>query len=282
VASLRVLAMERHRLMVEQIRLANRLQAALDLAWPEFQSKFPRLYQKTPRAVLTQWPLAADGAAAPFRALSRTMREASQGHHTADDARALQAAASTSIALMQGLEARRNDIRRMLTRFELVLAQVEVVEAEIEAHVAQHPGARALTTVPQVGPHCAAVLIAELGTPEGFVDPRQVLKLAGMNLARRSSGTSLQSRVKQTKRGRPLLRRQLFLLAGRWYQPDGLLRADYDAMVERNGGRKVAAICAMARKLVPMLLHVAQTGEAWDEARWRRSRHGGAPLGHAA
>jgi transposase len=282
VASLRVLTMERHRLMVEQIRLANRLQSALDLAWPEFGTTFPRLAQKTPRAVLAQWPLAADGASAPFRALSRVLREVSQGHHKADDARALQAAARASIALTQGVEARRADIRRMLARFELVLTQVVEVESTIEAHVAQHPGARALTTVPQVGPLCAGTLIAELGTPEGFADPRQVLKLAGMNLARRTSGTSLQGRVRQTKRGRPLLRRQLFLLAGRWCQPDGLLRADYDAMVQRNGGRKVAAICAMARRLVPLLLHVAQSGEAWDEGRWRPGRHAGASIGHAA
>jgi transposase len=227
VAELRVLTTERHRLAVEQVRLANRLQAALDLAWPEFAARFPRLSQKTPRALLAQWPVAADGAAAPFRALSRVMREVSQGHHTADDA-------------------------------------------------------RALTTAPQVGSLCAATLVAELGTPEGFSDPRQVLKLAGMNLARRTSGTSLQGRVRQTKRGRPLLRRQLFLLAGRWCQPDGLLRADYEAMVARNGGRKIAAICAMARRLVPLLLRIAQTGEPWSEARWRRGRHASASLDHAA
>lgn len=278
VAELRVLTTERHRLAVEQTRLTNRLQAALDLAWPEFLQRFARVQQRTPRALLAKWPLAADLAAAPFPALARLVRTVSQGHHKADEVRVLQATAARSIALTTAPAARRAEIGRLLARLDLVFAQLAEVEAALEALVAQHPGAAALTTVPQVGPLCAATLVAELGTPEGFVSPRQVLKLAGMNLAARASGTSLQTRVRATKRGRPLLRRQLFLLAGRWCRPEGLLRADYEAMVKRNGGRKVSAVCAIARRLVPLLLHVAQTGEAWDEMRWRRGRHA---AGHA-
>lgn len=272
VAELRVLTTERHRLAVEWTRLTNRLQAALDLAWPEFLQYFARVQQRTPRALLAKWPLAADLAAAPFPALARLVRTVSQGHHKADEVRALQATARTSIALTTAPHARRGELGRVLARLDLVGAQLTDVEAALEALVAQHPGAAALTTVPQVGPLCAATLVAELGTPEGFASPRQVLKLAGMNLAARSSGTSLQTRVRATKRGRPLLRRQLFLLAGRWCRPEGLLRADYEALVKRNGGRKVSAVCAIARRLVPLLLAVAQTGAAWDEGKWRRGR----------
>lgn len=273
VAELRVLTTERHRLAVEQTRLTNRLQAALDLAWPEFLDFFGRVHQRTPRALLARWPLAADLAAAPFPALARLVRTVSQGHHKADEVRALQAAARTSVGLTTAPEARRAEIQRLLARLDLVGAQLAEVETSLGTRVAAHAGAAALTTVPQVGPLCAATLVAELGTPEGFVAARQVLKLAGMNLARRTSGTSLQSRVRATKRGRPLLRRQLFLLAGRWCRPEGLLRADYEALVHRNGGRKVSAVCAVARRLVPLLLKIAQTGAPWDEARWRRGRH---------
>jgi hypothetical protein len=33
------------------------------------------------------------------------------------------------------------------------------------------------------------------------------------------------------------------------------------------------AIATLARKLVPLLLHVMQHDEAFDEARWRTNRH---------
>jgi hypothetical protein len=78
----------------------------------------------------------------------------------------------------------------------------------------------------------------------------------------------VRGRIKQTKRGRPALRRQLFLLAGRWCLTRGLYRTAYVAMLERNGRSRTKAVCAIARKLVPMLLHVMQTGEPFDVPRW--------------
>lgn len=74
---------------------------------------------------------------------------------------------------------------------------------------------------------------------------------------------------------RPELRRQLFLLAGRWIvrTRSGLYRPYYDAMLSRNGGCKTKAVCAVARKLVPMILRVAQTQEPFDRQRWLGNRH---------
>jgi hypothetical protein len=43
-------------------------------------------------------------------------------------------------------------------------------------------------------------------------------------------------------------------------------------MAKRNGGSKISAICALARRMVPMLLHIMQTGEVFDRKRWDRAR----------
>ncbi len=127
--------------------------------------------------------------------------------------------------------------------------------------------------MPGIDVVCAATILAEVGNPHDYVSPRQMLKLAGMNLARKESGVSIRGKLRQTKRGRPALRRQLFLLAGRWCQQRGLARAEYEAMQARNRGAKIAAICAIARKLVPMLLHLMHTGESFDREVWL-ARHG--------
>ncbi|HLV24711.1 MAG TPA: transposase [Gemmatimonadales bacterium] len=124
------------------------------------------------------------------------------------------------------------------------------------------------------GPYVPTEVVAESGDPHDYVSPREVLKLAGMNLAKRNeSGLAVYGRARQTKRGRPALRRQLFLLAGRWCQQRGPARGEYEALVARNGGCRVSAVCAIARKLVPLLLHIMQTGEPFDEAHWRAA-HG--------
>jgi hypothetical protein len=44
-------------------------------------------------------------------------------------------------------------------------------------------------------------------------------------------------------------------------------------MLARNGGAKISAMCAVARKLVPMLLHLMQTGETFRAEVWF-GRHG--------
>ena len=275
VAEMRVLTTERHRLAVEQVRLKNRLQSTLDVDWPEFMSAFANIQHVTPRTLLRRWPVARDLAAAAVRSVHVVMRDASRNHFPRERAAELVATARASIAVAGGIAARRQEIRRLLERWDLVATQIEVIEAQLAELVALHSGARALATVPQVGTLCAATLVAEIGTPDTFESPRQVLKLAGMNLTRKESGTSIHGRVRQTKRGRPLLRRQLFLLAGRWCQPSGLYRAEYQAMVARNGGRKIAALCAIARRLVPLLLAVMQRGEAFDLERWQHQRFGG-------
>jgi hypothetical protein len=273
-ATLRILATERHRLAVEETRLKNRLQAALDQAWPEFVGHFCTLDKATPRAILRRWPVPQDFAAASLRSTTALATQVSRNHIGRERVRAMRAAARTTIGLTTGLDARRREIARILARWDLLDTQIAALEGELAALVARHPGATALTTVPGVNVVCAATLVAELGTPESYVSPRQVIKLAGMTLVKKhKTGISSDGRPKQSKRGRPLLRRQLFLLAARWCQKRGLYRAQYEALVARNGGAKISAMCAIARKLVPMLLHVMQTGEAFDEARWRRE-HG--------
>jgi hypothetical protein len=62
-------------------------------------------------------------------------------------------------------------------------------------------------------------------------------------------------------------------LAGRWVNPArGLYRGQYEAMLARNGDKRTKAACAIARKLVPLLLTVAQSGEPFSRERWLADR----------
>jgi transposase len=271
VAEMRVLATERHRLSVEATRLKNRLHGALDLCWPEFAAQFYDLAKPTPLAVLRRWPLPQDVLTQP-RAVKALVKAASRNHVAGERVERLLETARETVGLRSAADGRRAEIARLLARLDLVREHALAVEARLAELVDSHRGARALATVPEVSAVCAATLVAELGTPETYVAPRQVLKLAGMNLARKESGTSVKGRVRQTKRGRPLLRRQLFLLAGRWCQQRGLYRDEYVGLLARNGGSRTSAMCAVARKLVPMLLHVMQSGEAFDATKWRAAR----------
>jgi transposase len=271
--TLRLLATERHRLSCEAVRFKNRLQGMLDLAWPEYLRHFADLTHPTPRALLERWPLPEDLRGAAPRTVRLLARRVSQNHYGPEKVAALLDSARETVALTQAAGARRMEILALLERWALVREQIAAVEAALAASVESCAPARALMTLPEVNAVCAATIVAELGTPEDYESPRQVLKLAGMNLVEKSSGL-YRGRTRQSKRGRPELRRQLFLLAGRWVRKDrGLYRPYYEALLARNGGLKTKAVCAVARKLVPLVLAVAQSGEPFDRGRWLRNRH---------
>lgn len=273
VAEMRVLTTERERLTRERTRLKNRLQALLDVAWPEFVGHFCNVAKPTPRALLRRWPLPQDLLAARPSTVETEAHAVSRGQVKAAHVAAILASARHTIAIATGAAGRRAEILRLLDRWALLDKHLAHIDHRLTALVAEHAGATALTTVPGVSVVCAATLVAEVGTPDTFQSPRQVLKLAGMNLAtKHESGISLRGRAKQTKRGRPALRRQLFLLAGRWCAKRGLYHETYRALTARNGNSQIKAMCAVARKLVPMLLVIMQTGRPFDAATWRANR----------
>lgn len=270
---LRLLAVERHRLGVEAVRFKNRLQGLLDLAWPEYLEHFSDLTHPTPIALLERWPLPEDLKEAFPLLVRRTAKVMSRNHYPPERVDKLLATAHQSVGLTQASSVRRKEIQNLLKRWELVRQQIQEVEIALTARVERCPPAKALTTIPEIGAVCAATIVAELGTPEDYESPRQVLKLAGMNLVEKSSG-SYRGRTRQSKRGRPELRRQLFLLGGRWvHKKRGLYRSYYEALLVRNGGCKTKAVCAVARKMVPLVLAVAQSQEPFDAERWLQNRH---------
>lgn len=228
VAEMRVLATERHRLAVEATRLKNRLHGALDVAWPEFAGQFSDLAKATPLALLRRWSVPTDLTSAAPRAVAALVKTVSLNHVGTERVAQLVASARETVGVRAATEARRSEIQRVLARLDVVREHAGAVEARLAELVAAHPGARALATVPEVSVVCAATLVSELGTPETYMSPRQVLKLAGMKLA----------------------------------------------LKVRNGGARTSAMCAIARRLVPMLLHVMQSGEPFDRAKWRAGRAG--------
>jgi transposase len=176
-AELRLLTVERHRLTVEITRFKNRLQSLLDLAWPEFAGEFANLDSPTALALLTKWPLPADLLAAPPRTVRALAKTVSRNHISAERVDRLLTLAKETVALPQASDVRRREIEALLARWALARAQTEATDARL----------------------------AELGTPEGYESPRQILKLAGMNLVVNASATRL-GRARHSKRGRPMLR----------------------------------------------------------------------------
>ena len=157
-------------------------------------------------------------------------------------------------------------IGRELDRLELLLGQLDAVEAERDALMAPVDDAApapvvALAGLRGIGPEFAAALWLECFF-RPFSNRRQVAAYAGLAPTPWQSG-SVRHEQGVSKAGNPRLRTTMVQLAWLWlrHQPTSELSLWFKDRVKRDGGRgKKTAIIALARKLLVALWRLATSG----------------------
>jgi transposase len=169
----------------------------------------------------------------------------------------------------------RREIEREFKRLELVLEQVEAIEAERDAAVAapavgdtDAASVARLSRLGGIGTELATVLVREaLYRP--FANRREVAAYAGLAPSPHDSGERHRDQG-ISKAGNPLLRKSMIELAWLWlrYQPDSALARWFTERVGAVRGRlrKITAV-ALARKLLVALWKYVTTGLVPEGAR---------------
>ena len=119
-----------------------------------------------------------------------------------------------------------------------------------------------------VGVPTACVLWVCLGDPRRYDSGAAYRKAMGLNLAERSSGM-YQGELRISKRGKSLPRRFLYFAALRYVSREPV-KAWYLQKKHRDGEGGMRGVVAVMRKL-PLALHAAAQGEAFDAARLFKS-----------
>ncbi len=107
-----------------------------------------------------------------------------------------------------------------------------------------------------LAPVTAAVMLGSIRDPWADESGAQILRVAGLSLAERSSGI-LRGTKRISKRGQPLLRRAAYMFAVRSITEGGLFRAEHQALCQRNGGQKLKAVVAVMRSWLRLMYSVA-------------------------
>jgi transposase len=115
-----------------------------------------------------------------------------------------------------------------------------------------------------VGWSTACVLWVCLGDPRRYSSAGAYRKAMGLNLAERSSGM-YQGELHISKRGKALPRRYLYFAALRYVSKEPVKRW-YLEKKRRDGQEGMRGVVAVMRKL-PLAIHAAAQGEAFDAAR---------------
>ncbi len=147
---------------------------------------------------------------------------------------------------------------------------------EVERLVREIPGTEDMLSIPGVGLVTVAGFLAEVGDLTRYDNPKQIQKLAGLNLKENSSGIH-KGRTTITKRGRPRLRSLLF----RCVIPLLAKNAEFQALHRyytqrtKNPLKKMQSAIALSCRLIRILFALGRKQVPYDPVKMLGPVHTG-------
>ena len=146
-----------------------------------------------------------------------------------------------------------------LRHVEFLDSEIAAVEREIARQALESPELRRLLTVPGVNVICAATFLAAVGDIRRFATSRKLVGYLGLDPRVYQSGSSPAKGGRISKQGSPAARWALVEAAWSAIQQPGPLRAFYQRIRGRRGGK--IAVVAVARKLAALFWSLLSRGE---------------------
>lgn len=262
-AELRRLTQARERTTVSRTRLVNQLQTLLASLFPEFLQIMADVKTATAMHLLRNYPTPEQIAALGEISLATLLRKVSRGKIREDRARALFEAAQGSVGVREGRSSMLIEIGHLLESIGSSDRFIEDVELEMLRQLEQIPYSHVILSFKGIGAVTAAGLIGEIGDFTKFRTISEVLKLAGLDLYEVSSGKH-KGKLRISKRGRPLMRKLLYLAALSTVRKGGALHEWYQRALGR-GMKKTKALVAVSRKLLGIIFALVRDHSVYVE-----------------
>jgi transposase len=263
-AELRRLGKQHERLVVERTRQLNRYHGLVDLLFPELTFVVRDVACRSLLKLMAEYPTALDLAQLDYEELESRLRRWSRGQINREQIGRIHQLSRESVGLREGLSAARLEMRQTLQALKTVEEALREVEREQAGTLRRVPYADLLKTVPGLGETTLAIILGETGDLRQYPHGDAVIKLAGYNLYRIASGCS-KGRVRITKRGRPLLRRQLYLAAMRLAKEGEPLGGYRERLKPRVVGPKI--MVGGCRKLIRLMVALVRDGRPYEPGR---------------
>jgi transposase len=262
-AELRRLTQGRERTIESRTRLFNQLQCLLASIFPEFLQVMNDVKTASAQHLLRNYPMPQDIVALGESSLAALLRKVSRGKLREDRARALFEAAHESVGIREGRDSMLLEIRLILETTASYDRFIEGLETEMLRHLKQIPYSHLILSLKGIGPVTAAGLIGEVGDFTKFGTIGEVMKLAGLDLYEVSSGKH-RGKLRISKRGRPRIRKLLYLAALSTVRKGGAMHEWYQRALGR-GMIKTKALVAVSRKLLGIIFALVRSHSVYVE-----------------
>lgn len=268
-ADLREAVSSRERIVKELNAITNRIKRWLKIYFPEYLVVYKNFSAESGLTVLEAVPLPQDIVQLGPEGVNQLWRDKKLRAVGMKRALTLVEAAHNSIGLPGG-NCARMEIQLLLEDFRTKQSQLEMITDVLEEETLSVPYADNLLAIKGVGLITVAGFLAEVGDVRRFDSPKQIQKLAGLEVKENSSGKH-RGRSSISKRGRKRLRKILFQVMLPMIQNNAEFGEIYQYFTTRqkNPLKGKQAIIAAGCKLIRVFYAILKHGVDYDPGKLR-------------
>lgn len=268
-ADLREAVSSRERIVKELNAITNRIKRWLKIYFPEYLVVYKNFSAESGLTVLETVPLPQDIVQLGPEGVNQLWRDKKLRAVGMKRALTLVEAAHNSIGLPGG-NCARMEIQLLLEDFRTKQSQLEMITEVLEEETLSVPYADKLLAIKGVGLITVAGFLAEVGDIRRFDSPKQIQKLAGLEVKENSSGKH-RGRSSISKRGRKRLRKILFQVMLPMIQNNAEFGKIYQYFTTRqkNPLKGKQAIIAAGCKLIRVFYAILKHGVDYDPGKLR-------------
>lgn len=158
------------------------------------------------------------------------------------------------------------EFENLLRTYDFFQTQISILEEHLEKISADIVEIQRIMKMKGMGLISACGIVSELGDIRGYMDPRQLYKMAGLSLRENSSGER-KGKTRITKRGRSDLRRILYQIVFSLIKNNKAFKEMHHYFKNRakNQLSAKASIIALCRKLLRILFAIIHKDIEYDE-----------------
>ena len=268
-ADLREAVSSRERIVKELNAITNRIKRWLKIYFPEYLVVYKNFSAESGLTVLETVPLPQDIVQLGPEGVNQLWRDKKLRAVGMKRALILVEAAHNSIGLPGG-NCARMEIQLLLEDFRTKQSQLEMITEVLEEETLSVPYADKLLAIKGVGLITVAGFLAEVGDVRRFDSPKQIQKLAGLEVKENSSGKH-RGRSSISKRGRKRLRKILFQVMLPMIQNNAEFGEIYQYFTTRqkNPLKGKQAIIAAGCKLIRVFYAILKHGVDYNPGKLR-------------
>ncbi|MBF0385948.1 MAG: IS110 family transposase [Candidatus Omnitrophica bacterium] len=247
-----------------KVRLQNNV---LCITFPEFHQVFDEVSELVPMTILTRYPLPADIAKISEEKFIIDIVKHTDPTIKKSKLSRIHKLACESIGSKDESESLRYETRFTIQRINEITQVQEDMLKKVQSLTKDCEDYELLQTIPGVGPILAAIMITSIGDINNYRSSKQILKLAGLDLAQLQSG-QFNGDIRISRRGKPSLRSAAYQAAMVAARNDSNLRMKYLNLLQKKEvlkGDKRKIIIAIACKILRIAYAIMKTKRPYND-----------------